>query len=275
MSEQLQLRRGTAAQVAAFTGAQGEATFDTTNNRLVLNDGATAGGWPHGLETRRAVSDAATTILATDRFVAYTALTAARAITLPTAVNYPPGAFLVVSDESGACSATKPLTISAVGSDTLAGLAAGSAAISTAYGSLTLESNGVNAWTIVDQTSLAQSPHGALAQLVIVEQLVSGLSGASVIAGTQIPAGALMLACSMRVVTAIVGPTSFEIGYTGSLTAFGSGLSLPAGSTNEGMIGPLPVYSATNIVLTATGANFSAGAVRLALTYILFASPSS
>jgi hypothetical protein len=44
MSEQLQLRRGTVAQVAAFTGAQGEVVVDTTNNRLVVQDGATAGG---------------------------------------------------------------------------------------------------------------------------------------------------------------------------------------------------------------------------------------
>ncbi len=46
MSEQLQLRRGTAAQLASFTGAQGEAVVDTTNNRIVANDGSTAGGWP-------------------------------------------------------------------------------------------------------------------------------------------------------------------------------------------------------------------------------------
>jgi hypothetical protein len=42
--EQVQLRRGTAAQVAAFTGAAGELVVDTTNNRLSLADGATAGG---------------------------------------------------------------------------------------------------------------------------------------------------------------------------------------------------------------------------------------
>lgn len=45
MSEQLQLRRGTAAQVAAFTGAQGEIVVDATNNRIVVQDGATAGGF--------------------------------------------------------------------------------------------------------------------------------------------------------------------------------------------------------------------------------------
>ena len=45
MSEQLQLRRGTAAQVAAFTGAQGEVVVDTTNNRLVIQNGTTTGGF--------------------------------------------------------------------------------------------------------------------------------------------------------------------------------------------------------------------------------------
>lgn len=45
MSTQVQLRRDTAANVAAFTGAQGEVVVDTTNNRLVVQDGATAGGF--------------------------------------------------------------------------------------------------------------------------------------------------------------------------------------------------------------------------------------
>jgi len=43
---QLQLRRGTNTQVAAFTGAAGEVTPDMTNKRLVLHDGTTLGGFP-------------------------------------------------------------------------------------------------------------------------------------------------------------------------------------------------------------------------------------
>jgi hypothetical protein len=43
---QVQYRRGTATQIAAFTGAQGELVVDTTNNRVVVQDGATAGGFP-------------------------------------------------------------------------------------------------------------------------------------------------------------------------------------------------------------------------------------
>jgi hypothetical protein len=46
MSEQLQLRAGAATQVAAFTPASAECVVDTTNNRICVGDGATAGGWP-------------------------------------------------------------------------------------------------------------------------------------------------------------------------------------------------------------------------------------
>jgi hypothetical protein len=43
---QIQFRRGTASQIATFTGAVGEVVVDTTNNRVVVQDGTTAGGWP-------------------------------------------------------------------------------------------------------------------------------------------------------------------------------------------------------------------------------------
>ena len=46
MSEQLQLRRGNAAAIAANAGALGEVFVDTDNLRLVLQDGTTNGGFP-------------------------------------------------------------------------------------------------------------------------------------------------------------------------------------------------------------------------------------
>jgi len=46
MSTQLQLRRGTTAEHASFTGAVGETTVDTTKDSLVVHDGTTAGGIP-------------------------------------------------------------------------------------------------------------------------------------------------------------------------------------------------------------------------------------
>jgi Major tropism determinant N-terminal domain len=45
MSVQVQWRRGTALQVAGFKGAAGEIAVDTTNNRVVVQDGATTGGF--------------------------------------------------------------------------------------------------------------------------------------------------------------------------------------------------------------------------------------
>jgi len=46
MNTQLQLRRGTTAEHAAFTGAVGEITVDTTKDTVVVHDGTTAGGHP-------------------------------------------------------------------------------------------------------------------------------------------------------------------------------------------------------------------------------------
>jgi ethanolamine utilization protein EutA (predicted chaperonin) len=46
MPTQIQLRRGTTAEHASYTGPEGEVTVDTTEDRLVLHDGTTAGGIP-------------------------------------------------------------------------------------------------------------------------------------------------------------------------------------------------------------------------------------
>lgn len=48
MAIQLQLRKGTVSENNSFTGAAGELSVDTTNNRARVHDGATAGGFPLG-----------------------------------------------------------------------------------------------------------------------------------------------------------------------------------------------------------------------------------
>ncbi len=153
MSEQLQLRRGVATAIASATGAQGEVFMDTTNNRLVLQDGATAGGIPIAKlsevqTTRRTpIADANYTATASDQLVAYTSITAPRTVTLPAASAYPIGQLLRVVDESGGCSATVTLTIARAGTDTIDG--ATSAVVAAAYGFVWLESDGVSKWTVV------------------------------------------------------------------------------------------------------------------------------
>lgn len=46
MAASLQLKRGTATQVAAYTPLSGEMVLDTTTNKLYVGDGSTAGGKP-------------------------------------------------------------------------------------------------------------------------------------------------------------------------------------------------------------------------------------
>lgn len=279
MSEQLQLRRGTSSQVAAFTGQQGETVMDTTNNRLVVNDGATAGGWAAAklteviTNTRTAVADAAYSALTTDRLIAYTSLTAARVVSLPTSASFPTGTRLVVIDESGSCSATKTITITPNGTDDIEG-ANSSAVLALPYGYLGLESNGVGGWFITDQLALASAPNGANIQAFVAETLLSGMSGASVTASNFIPANCIVLAVGARVVTTITGATSFEVGVTGTLAQFGYGIGLTAGTLNYGLIGPTAFYAATSVIVTAAGSNFTAGAVRLSVHYLL-ANPST
>jgi hypothetical protein len=154
---QVQYRRGTAAQVASFTGAQGELIVDTTDNRIVVQDGSTAGGWPAAklaeviTNTRTAVTDANYTAQTADRLIAYTAITATRTVTLPAASSFPTGTRLSIVDESGACSPANSITVSRSGSDTIDG--GTSASITLAYGYLAVQSNGAGKWTIVDQAT--------------------------------------------------------------------------------------------------------------------------
>ncbi|MCW2275039.1 hypothetical protein GJ654_09935 [Rhodoblastus acidophilus] len=157
MSVQLKRRRDTAANVAAFTGAQGELIVDTTNNRLTVHDGATPGGWPVAklseviLAARSTVTDVNYTILTTDRMIGVSALTAARTLTLPSAASFPTGVTLGIFDESGAASSTITATIAASGSDRIDGAA--SIAINSPYGFVLLQSNGGTKWTLVSRAA--------------------------------------------------------------------------------------------------------------------------
>ena len=90
MSIQVKRRRDTAANIASFTPAQGELIVDTTNNRVIVGDGSTAGGFPAaklsevwtvsaGAFTAPAILVTGTTLLAPLKFVTGSNLTAATA----------------------------------------------------------------------------------------------------------------------------------------------------------------------------------------------------
>jgi len=128
---------------------------------------------------------------------------------------------------------------------------------------------------VLADATLAKAPSGAAIGAHVVEELISGLSGASVTSTITIPDRAIVLAVSTRTVTAITGATSYDCGITGTPNKFGGALGIAAGSTNVGVIGPQAFYAATPIVLTANGGSFTGGAVRVAIQYLLPSTPQS
>ena len=112
MSEQLQLRSGSASNIAAFTGAAAECVVDTTNNRLVLQDGSTVGGFP-AAKLSEVLTPASVTRHATGATIAAGGLhvltAAGLSMTLPSAATWT-GQPIVIKDGSG--SATPGHTIS-------------------------------------------------------------------------------------------------------------------------------------------------------------------
>jgi hypothetical protein len=115
---QVQLRRGTSAQVATFTGAQGEVVVDTTNNRAVVHDGATAGGFAlaRRAEKQRAIHGSADLPVTADDVILNVNVTSPLTITVPAASSRVgnPIEFKIMP-------ASSAVTLAPTGSDTLDG----------------------------------------------------------------------------------------------------------------------------------------------------------
>jgi len=139
---------------------------------------------------------------------------------------------------------------------------------------VTLDS-AMNLLTRAASVRVAEGPAGSATEMGVAEELLSGLSGASVTSTIAIPNRAIVLGVSARTVTAVTGATSYDCGVSGETSKFGGSLGIATGSTNVGVIGPQAFYSAIPIVLTAQGGNFTGGAVRIAIHYLLPIAPQS
>ncbi|HMQ65237.1 MAG TPA: DUF2793 domain-containing protein [Amaricoccus sp.] len=124
-------------------------------------------------------------------------------------------------------------------------------------------------------TRVAEGPAGSAIDVAVAEELLSGLSGASIDSTITIPDRAIVLGVSTRTVTAITGATSYDCGIAGEPSKFGGSLGIAAGSTNAGVIGPQAFYATTPIRLTAGGGGFTGGAVRITIHYLLPRVPQS
>jgi hypothetical protein len=106
---------------------------------------------------------------------------------------------------------------------------------------------------------------------------LAAMSGASVTWTAAIPAGALVLGVTARVVTLITGATTFNIGDGTDADRWGASIALAKGTVTTGanftITSPVYYAAATNIVLTKNGNNFTAGAVKLTVYYTLLNAP--
>lgn len=121
---------------------------------------------------------------------------------------------------------------------------------------------------------LAVSPNLATISLHVIEEEVT-CSGAWVDTTMQIPDRAIVFAVSTRTTQGVTGATSYDCGISGGTGKYGGSLGISAGSTNSGVTGPTAYFANTAIRLTANGANFTGGKVRVAIQYMACAVPNS
>jgi hypothetical protein len=91
----------------------------------------------------------------------------------------------------------------------------------------------------------------------------AALSGATASISGLIPAGSLVFGVTARVMTAVTGATTTNIGVSGTATAFATGLAAAVNSVVSGLIVPLAYANATDVLLTGVGGNFTAGVIKV------------
>ena len=91
-------------------------------------------------------------------------------------------------------------------------------------------------------------------------------SGATSSLTAMLPAGCIVYGITGRVISAIGGVSSLEIGVSGSASRYGSGIGTAAGSWARGITGsPLAYFADTDLILGAEGGTFDgSGVIRLA-----------
>ncbi len=129
-------------------------------------------------------------------------------------------------------------------------------------------------WAPLVGSTVAWTANGARTRFSILEEDVI-LSGASTTSILAIPARAIVLGVGSRTLTTITGASAYDCGLAGDAAKFGGSLGVAAGAANMGVIGPTPVYADTPVVLTAIGAPFAGGVVRLSVYLLQFDLPEA
>lgn len=82
----------------------------------------------------------------------------------------------------------------------------------------------------------------------------------------QIPHHSIVIAVNIRVLQAVTGASSFNVGVEGATNRYGNNLSVGTDTTNIGLTdSPLTVWYNTPIRLTANNGNFTGGVVQVTM----------
>lgn len=124
----------------------------------------------------------------------------------------------------------------------------------------------------------AYAPNGSFLQLNTLEGEIETITpgGTTYLTTVQVPARAMVVGVSHRIIIPITGCTQFEIGVSGTPNMFAIGLGTTAGSSNVGIGGPNTFYSATSLLLSSTlGGVFTGGTIRLSIQYLTVGAPTA
>ena len=133
------------------------------------------------------------------------------------------------------------------------------------------------AWQAGPRSSLgARSANGAATRLAIVEEEHTLAAASTSDTTMTIPDRAVVIGVTGLVTQAITGATSWDLGVVAATNRYGNTIGVTLGSTLNGVSGtPTAYYAATSLRLTANGAAFTGGKVRLAIHYLLLDVPVS
>ena len=122
--------------------------------------------------------------------------------------------------------------------------------------------------------AMTLTPNGASMTMKSVEVDVSLSAGASVTTPVLFPERSISYGVTGRVVSTITGAaTTWDLGITGELQRYGSGLGLAQNSWVNGPGAPQVFWSPTALEITAQGGDFSGGTIRLVAHYAELALP--
>ena len=132
--------------------------------------------------------------------------------------------------------------------------------------------NGVNAQAFNLYSTYTSATNFQRMSISSARVTLSALTGASATAAALIPDGAVVVGVTARVTTEITGSTGFLIGTAGDTDRWGDITGTAVGTTSDNTnwtAGTIECFTAaTDVVITEKTANFTAGAIEIAIHYL-------